>query len=243
MLTVCVSASDPDLATTGDVMLELFGATTTDQVTTTGELNRISALVRRASAWAEVYVGYPLLAQVYSESLPAFGGRRLMVSRTPLRAVLRLFDSTATCTATQLLASCGEFLLEDMEAGLLARDEGFEWSETVRTSAGTFNFGIMDYHQPGMEERPWLCEYAAGWVPLGGITSSSDNYDATYATSTAPSVPEDVRHAVTLKAAAWFQNPLGLVSKRVGDLSLQYRSESEGPGLAEALLNPYRRII
>src|SRR3989304_1769886 len=65
----------------------------------TPEDERPRVLLLRATAWAEGELGRPLLAQVYSESVAAYGGRRLALSRYPLRAVLRLFDRTATWDA------------------------------------------------------------------------------------------------------------------------------------------------
>lgn len=249
MIRVCSSSTDGDYATTGDLMMLLFQATTTAVVATTGEIDHLGRLVRRASAWAEAYVGYPLGLQVYSESLPAFGGRRLVVSRTPVVAVLRLFDSTATCEATEVLSS--EYVVEDRVAGFLARDQGFPWTLTERTGAGDFSLGLAGYRQPGQEQRPWLVEYAAGYVPIGGVTTSSPNWSTAGpggSTTTGQTLPEDVRQAVAIRAAEFQANPLGVSSRRVGDLAVDYATAGPtGTGravsAAERMLEPYRRLL
>ena len=199
------------------------------------------ALVVAASRWAEGYLGYPALAQVYSESLAGYGGRSLMLARTPVRAVLRLFDSTTTCQATELLSTDGDYRVEDREAGLLSRDEGFEWSLRARTSAGVFNMGIVDYYQPGMEERPWLVEYVAGWT-LDGIDTGSALYSTVAgSTSTGRTLPEDLEWGVVLKAKELYLANDGVQSKSVGDLSITYKTGDQlGP--AEALLITWRRV-
>lgn len=238
MLTVCVSASEQDWTTTGAVMRELFGSTTTGNFATTGEQDRLSDLIRRASAWAESYVGFPLALQVYSESLPASGGRRLMLSRTPLVKVLRLFDSTATCDATMYCSS--EYLIEDRVAGFLARDRGFAWTAIEYTTAGDFSLGLTGALLPGMERRRWLAEYAAGYFAVGttsstdrGLTTGDENW------TTGRTLPYDIEQAVIEKVGQWWARSEGVASRRVGDLAIDYRSE--GPGPAERLLERYRR--
>lgn len=240
MLTVCVSSTDTDLATTGDVMLVLYGSTTTGNVATTQEINYLGTLVRRASAWAEAYVGYPLTLQTYSESLGAQGDRRLVVSRTPLVSVLRLFDSTATCEATSYASS--EYLIEDRAAGFIARNAGFAWTQLGRANAGDFNLGLVDAVVPGMEERPWLIEYVAGYKLACSTSTAGGLTTADEAWTTGQTLPDYVVQAVALRAAGYQANPLGVVSRRVGDLAVDYGTA--GPsGQAEDLLALHRRVF
>lgn len=237
MLTVCVSASSTSGAalTTTATLRNALGTTATS------EDSFQQTLIVAASRWAETFLGYPALAQVYSESLPGYGGRSLMVSRTPVRAVLRLFDSTTTCQATELLSTDGDYRVENRDAGLLSRDEGFEWSLRTRTSAGVFNMGIVDYYQPGMEERPWLVEYVAGWTLDGMDTGSSRWSTVAGTTSTGRTLPEDLEWGVVLKAKELYLANDGVQSKSVGDLSITYRTGDQ-MGPAEALLTPWRRL-
>ncbi|MEY4762851.1 MAG: hypothetical protein RLZZ200_2707, partial [Pseudomonadota bacterium] len=60
----------------------------------------LETLYLRAMDAVESYLGYPVRLQVYSESVAGYGSRSLMLSRTPIRVILRAFDSTDTGMAT-----------------------------------------------------------------------------------------------------------------------------------------------
>jgi hypothetical protein len=214
-LSVCVSASSTDgaLATVDDLRAVL-GTTSTAAADVAAQQRAIVV----ASRWAETYLGYPVLAQVYSESLAGFGNPRLMLSRTPIRAVLRLFDSTSTDSANAY-TSC-QYGIEDAEAGFLRMPTGFAW--TARTG-----WDLGPYVVPGSEQQRWLVEYQAGWV-FGGTTSTAYG-----TTSTGPSLPDDITQGVLQRAAEFVEQDMDVESKRVGDLQVSYRSER---GL------PYRRL-
>ena len=233
MLQVCASSTDTDLATTGDLMLELFGSTTTANVATTGEITRLGQLVTRASRWAETFVGAPLSEQVYLETVPAFGGRSLMLSRTPLVKFLRGYDGTDTGTAGELLSS--EITFDSREAGLLSRDAGFIWTAPVTLG------GLTDIYAPDLETRDWMIEYIAGYRTGGSTSTALGRSTADETWTTGPTLPEDITQGVILKAAAWYGRTDGVMSKRVGDLAIQYRSE--GLDAAEMMLAPYRRMV
>lgn len=238
MLIVCTSSTDPDLCSTGDAMMAIFGATTTAMVATTQEIDHVSRLIRRASGWAETFLGYPLAQATYSETLGGSGGRLLMLSRTPVRAVLRFFDATDTGEATEICSS--DYHLEDRDAGFLARDQGWAWSQVERTTGGEMNLGLTGYLPPGFGRKPWYIEYVAGYVPLAGQSCGGDHWTtgAAEGTSTAATMPEDIRQAVAAKTAMLYSNPLGVSSRRVGDLAVEYRDGGGGP---EMLLESYRR--
>ena len=223
MLNVCVSATSTDGAlTTTAYLRRLLGATSTADDTAQQDA------VVAASRWAETYVGYPLLTQVYSETLAGYAAQELMVSRTPIRARLRLFDSTDTGEATEYCST--DYRIEDAEAGFLGRDAGFGWTAQSAAHLGR-------YVVPGSELRPWYFEYQAGYI-YPETTSTS------YGTSdTGRSLPEDIERAVALKAAEMYEGQEGIASKGIGDLSISYTSERIGAaGPAERLLAPYRRV-
>ena len=226
-------------------MLELFHATTTAYVDSTGQLDYLGTLVRRASAWAERYLGRgPLLLQVYSETLAGAGDNALTLSRRPVMSVLRLFDATSTGTATEFCST--DYRVEDAEAGFLGRDAGFAWTAQFAHAETCFSLGLARSPLPGRLERPWLCEYAAGWVPIGGVTTSSPVYSTAGpngTTTTGRTLPEDIEQAVVLKAAEWWNGRGGVESERVGDLGVTYRAPSaDALGPAESLLEPYRSL-
>lgn len=239
MLTVCTTSTEQDLATTGDAMLAIFGATTTDVVATTQEINYAGRLVSRASRWAETYVGRPLTLQVYSETLPSAGDNLLVLSRYPVLSVLRLFDSSATSEATELKSS--EYRVEDADAGLLGRDAGFRWTAEQVSAETCFALGLTPTYLPGRDRRPWLAEYVAGYKVTGSTSTAMGLTTADASWTTGPTLPEDIVQAVAAKAAEMQANPTGAASRRVGDLAVEYTSLGERLSGAAALLEPYRR--
>ncbi len=225
MLGVCTSATSTDggLATTAQLRTMLGTTSTADDP---AQLAAILAATR----WAENYIGVPaghLLTQVYSENLPAFGGQTLMLSRRPVLAVSRiLLNSTSTADAT--VYSSTDFRI-DREGGFLWTDKGFAW-----TAQMPYQLGPSIY--PNSELQPWYVEYAAGYIPVSGTTATC----GTNSTSTGYTVPDDITQAVILKARELFENVAGVVSQKIGDLSLTYRSEGYTDA-AKCLLEPYRR--
>lgn len=229
MITTCVASTDA--LTTVPSVKTLLGLTTwTDDAL-------LTALVSRATEAVEAYVGQPLRLQVYSESVAGFGSRTLMLSRTPIRVVLRAFDSTDTGTATAFCSS--EYRIEDARAGLLSRDAGFTWTAPIATE-------FVDSARPGQEETPWLFEYAAGWRVS---CSTSTGYGVT---STGIEVPGDIRMAVEETVKSWYltrQADPSVQSVTVGSLSMTYKSggpvTSMGslPDAATRLLARYRRLV
>ena len=240
MLVVCVSSTDPDYTTTGPVLLELFGQTSSGDAVSATDIRRISDLIRAASRWAETYVGRPLGLQVYSETLAAAGDNLLVLGRRPVHAVLRLFDSTASCDATELCST--DYRVEDAEAGFLGRDKGFAWTAQEIWGKGDFSLGLTGALLPGHLTRPWMVEYGAGYVPIGGIDSGSGNW-ATQATSTSRTLPDDIERAVVFKVSEWWDRLSGIRSERVGDLAVEYTDRAGTLGPAEALLEPYRSAL
>ena len=234
-LTVCVSASSTDGAFAASCSLRsVLGATSTSNAET---LVYHQALLVRASRWAENYIGRPVLSQVYSEKVAGYGAMTLLLARRPIRSVLRMFGTTSTANATQITST--EIWVDDAEAGLLTRPEGFGWTALAANEMGQ---GVA----PNTELKPWLIEYQAGYSGVDGTSSTA------YGTSsTERTLPEDIEQAVLLKAAelAVRGGSAGVSSKKVGDLSITYDSFIAARGgapvksEAESLLAPYRSIV
>lgn len=228
-LTVCTSSTGFDgcLIKPVKALLGITGASDDELLVRLGE---------RAVDAIEGYLGYPIRLQVYSESLPAYGGRHLMVSRTPIRTVLRLFDSTSTDTATEFAST--EYRVEDADAGLLSRDAGFAWTAPLANE-------YVDFYQAGQETRPYYCEYGAGWR-LTGATSTDAGV-----TTTGPDAPGDVLQALDETIKGWYvgrQQDAAVQSVTVGSLSMTFRSAESAQGggtlpvTATALLARRRRL-
>jgi len=228
MLATC-TASTEDLTTVA-MTKAMLG------ITGTSDDGLLGTLIARATTAVEGYLGYPVRLQVYSESVAGFGQRNLMLARTPIRIVLRAFDSTDTGTATAVCSS--EYRIEDATAGLLSRDAGFAWTAPIATE-------FVDYHRPGQETRPWLFEYAAGWQ-ISCTTST-----ALGVTSTGVEVPGDILMAVDETVKGWYvgrQQDPAVSSVTVGSLSMSFGGKGGAiqsgslPASATALLTRYRRL-
>ncbi len=248
MLRTCVASTDVDLTTTGALKQLIFGAT----ATSTAQDAYLSLVIRRASKWAETYVGYPLTLQTYQETVASYGMRELVLSRTPISAVDRVFDSSDTGTASQVLSS--EFRVEDPDAGFLSRDLGWAWSATLQArygnayvSGGGPAFPLSPEPVPGDEYRPWLVDYRAGYV-YGGLSTDSANWSTEKgSTSTGRTLPEDIELAVLIAAQEIFENRNDVLSESLGDVSVTYANRSSaGPDSMtsyEKILAPYRRTV
>ena len=228
MLVTCVSATDEVFCTCGDVLYLLYGATTTAAAGSTQEIEAAGRAARRASALAESVIGQPLGLQVYSETLAAAGDLSLVVSRAPLVRVLRLFDSTATSEANEF--GPDDYRVEDAAAGILSRDRGWHWTAQRALRETPFSLGLEPAYLPSRDQRPWLVEYIAGYRIAGstvtcmGVSSGHDAY------TTGATLPDDLVQAVAVQAAYQQSNPMGVTSRRVGDLAVEYGSAGPAGG-------------
>ena len=232
--SVCVSATEHALSTSSSLRLVL-GATSTTATNAANQDAYQLSLLKRATDWAERFVGYPLHVQAYNEAVPSFGGLNLMLSQAPIRAVLRFFDSTSTDEATEICSS--EYRVDDADAGILSRAAGFRWTAGVQ-------YGLDRFVVPGSESRPWLVEYVAGYT-LDGVDTGSENWSTRGGTtSTGRTLPHDIEHAILKKAAELYvMQPGNVLSESAGDLSVTYaNSATNYRSEAEELLGPYRRM-
>lgn len=246
---VTVKSTDQDLTTTSELKAMQFGAT----ATSTAQDAWLSDRIRRASAWAETYVGQPLTVQTYEELVPGYGRRRLMLSRTPIRAVLGVFDATDTGVASELTT---QLRIEDRDAGFVSQDQGFWWTATQTPRVGAPAYGgdavPLDFSPaPGQEYRPFLVRYVAGYTYVGVDSAASPNWatggmpGAT--TDTGRTLPYDIEEAVAIKAQAFYNGGDEVQAETLGDLTVNYRSlgvDANGRLItrSEDLLSKYRRV-
>lgn len=206
-LSVCVSASSTEekLARTSDLRAFMGSTSTARDVAH-------ALAIKAASRWVENKIGQPLLAAVYLEKVAGFGGRTLMLSRTPILNVFRFFDSTSTDTATQILSS--EFRV-DAERGMLSRDAGFAWDAALQQD-------LVANIIPSEPKKPWMVEYSAGYFFPG---SSSTEYGTT---STGQiTLPDNIHTAVLMKAARLFERTGNIQSEAVGDFRTSYKDSDD----------------
>jgi hypothetical protein len=234
MLEIVTASSDPQYTTTAAVKALLGTTETSDD-------SLINSMITVASRWADNYVGYPLSAAGYRETLSGFGGRRMILSRRPVRSVDSLWSATDTGTATTYLTS--EFKV-DRDDGFLERDEGFAWDAPGVPRPFSVPLGVA--YWAGEEESPWLADYTAGYT-YSGVTTDSDIWSTEHGTtSTGRTLPEDIEHAVLMKAAELYEDEGDIVERSVGDLRLKYATNRSGmptKSPAETLLDQYRSYI
>jgi len=232
MLNVCVSATSTDGALSTTAKLRLMLGTTS----TANDAYQQQLLIA-ASRWAEMKLGYPILAQSYTETLPGFGSLNLMLSRTPLRAILGIFNSTSTNSATEYCST--NIRVEDSDAGLLSRDYGFAWTPLVTWGMGP----IVETENA----KPWMVRYIAGHVGPTGMDSGSPVWTTCgglpNSTSTSTTVPAVIEQAVLLKAVEWVRAiPSGVSAESLGDLSVTYFGRDNYRSEAEDLLASLHRM-
>lgn len=227
MISVCTSSTGTQLTT-----LEALKAIL--RTTSTGTDDLLSSYISRASNAVQEYLGYPIYRQVYRETVAAYGDNQLMLSRTPVLAIESITDSDGN-----QLESTG-YNIEDQDAGLVWRDEGFPWSAAVM-------FELDPRPVPGSEKREYVAVYEAGYT-LTCATSTGGYVTAT----TGRTIPEWAELATLETAKSWFKRSAAdgaVQSKRIGDLSISYGNASAGqalfelPSTAIALLRSHARSV
>lgn len=222
MLITCASSTETELAFVGDLAF-LLGAS----ASSSGMIQPLAAASREAERHILNDPNGVIRRQIYQETVAGHGSPRLMLSRTPVLGVQRLFDGTDTGTATEYCST--DYRIEDAEAGFLtltgvslfARD--WIWGQDIQV-----------YPVPNAEDRRWLAVYEAGWQ----LTSNSST--CMVSTTTGPTLPDDIQRAVLVRAAELYEGGGGpIASMKVGPLGVNYRTE----GIDEfmRLLAPYRR--
>ena len=222
MITVCASSTNELIGTMSELM-RVIGVTASSCGIDEAHL--------AASQWTANYIGQPIHRAVYSETVKAYGGLNLSLSRTPVRGVRRVFSATDTGTATEL---CSTDYRLDQEGGFLNRDRGWAWTAQ--------NYWNITYTPiPNSETAPWLVEYEAGFLNTSG--SSSTDTDTYAVTSTDATMPQEIIRATMITARQLYVNAEGVVkSKKVGDLSITYATEGT-EDMATQLLDPWRRYF
>lgn len=218
MLTVTTSSTQ-DRLTSLDKLKAQLG------ITTTTEDDLLEEAILQASQTVATYIGYYPLEQSYRETLAGYGSRNLMVSRTPVTTLAAIYyGSTGT------VVDPASYHNDNPEAGIIARDLGFNWTAGVEWD--------LDQHvAPRSERKDFIVDYTAGWV---------------FTTGAGRTLPPDIEKAVLEQAKSNHlsgQRDPSIVSKRVGDLSITYSSrgsreeaDTSLSGSVSGLLEQYRRI-
>ena len=216
-LTVLQAAESTDLTKLEHVKLELG-------ISSTGKNAWISSVIPAASRLIEQEANNFWAAQQYEELISGSGSARLMLARTPIIGTPTIvIDSVAVA----------DFIVEDAEAGVLYRRQG--WTRRV-------SYWPMASRDPiPYEDHPHI--YVTYWAGYNLPSFTSDVTDA-------DDLPASIERAAILSIKDWYnkrsRDP-NVSWKQVGDLALGFRKSSEGdtdlrlPPEARALIS--KRVV
>lgn len=210
MLAVCTSSTELALITTQQLR-DVLGTTSTS------DDSLMQSMCNRATAELSGYLGYPLIRNVYSETVAGFGSNELQVSRVPVLSVESIYYSTQLVESTS-------YVIDNPSAGILSRDLGWAWTAGLQ-------YELTGHVAPNSELKRFTIVYEAGYA-LSGSTAAG------WLTTGEP-VPYEIEDA--LLAAATFRykaksRDLSITSKRIGDLSISYAENLTG-GLPNTITN------
>lgn len=161
-VSVTTPARNVNLATLASLKAEL-GLTTTDAARD----SLLDDIRRRSSAAIEAYCHRTFAREVVSETVGAFGGPYLQLSRYPVASVASVTFNGQVWT---------DYSLQDRDKGWLYRRGGFPW--TAQANAGlTGGYRFVDFGSPlpGSEEPLAVVEYTAGFLmPDDNVVAADD---------------------------------------------------------------------
>jgi len=159
-----------------------------------------------------------LCRQSYRETLPGYGGQRLMLSRTPIVSVSLVTHNSEPIT---------DYVIENREACFLYRRLGWCWTASL-------GWTITGYIIPNSEWPEFTVEYIAGYLAADQVSSDMPGEIRRSATETV------IDWFKSLSRASDIQ------SKSVGDLSITYVTGNGAkmaiPPRAMSRLQKWRRL-
>lgn len=145
MLTITTAADATNLVTLAEVKTKL-------RLTGTEEDAVLTALIAEASSACIGHIGRPIARQRYTETVKAYDLIELQLSRFPI-------DISEAITVSIDGEAVTDFTVEDAEAGILLRENGWPWSGSLS--------GIDGFRAPGSELPLVSVVYTAGWAVPG----------------------------------------------------------------------------
>jgi len=211
-VTVTSPAANKRLCRLADLKreLDLIGDITYDKL--------LFDMITQASDYIVRYTGREFAKETISETLPARGGFKLVLTRTPIVSITQILKSG-------IVVDSSTYSIDDAEAGILFRKSG--WTDT------SFTESFITAWPSSEGRRDWQVDYVAGYV-LPEDPSGSSN------------LPGDIQRACILLAKTWFldrkSNP-DIQSVRIGDAEETRFSRSSGiPPTVQKLLDPWKRV-
>lgn len=194
MLEILTAATETDLVELATVKAHLRPAPAG-----TLEDARLGDLIRWASAAISRYCRRTFARQKYRETLPGSGTQLLMLSRTPIEAVLTMERYGTVET---------DYRIEDAAAGFLWRLNGWELRAGFRGHYG------RRVDRTAVDRDGVMVEYWAGYL-MPGQTPVTGAY----------ALPDDIEAAAALQVQRWYSR--GLREQALG-LASTSTTESEG---------------
>lgn len=211
-ITVVTPATSRDLTTLSQVREVLPGLSASDESWIQ------SFLISAASRAVEDYCQRIFARETVQETVAGYGDAWLMLSRVPVVSVSSI---------TYLGDTITDYTIEDPDAGLLYRENGWEWTTQMR-------WHLTGHPMPRSEIPRYTVQYTAGYLLPGDAGRN---------------LPESVELAVLEAIKAWWG---GLKINLELQAQLVQSVETGGAGvpaeyftlppLAARLLLPYRRI-
>lgn len=145
-ITVTSAAASKKLTTKETVKTELGISGSTDDTF-------IDTLIEQASALICSFAGRSFIKETVKETLPAFGGKRLVLSRVPVITVtaVKYGDDLITIPST-------DYAVEDAVVGFLRHKTGV-WDWTAAQTYGTLSAPV-----PGSEWAYYEVTYEGGYI-------------------------------------------------------------------------------
>ncbi len=121
----------------------------------------LTDLVAEASDAIGTYCGRDFPRAVVTETLPGTGRLRLMVRRTPLKAITSIVYADSTLDSTG-------YEVEDEDAGFVYREGGFYWTPVEDASQ------LVPHYAPSLGINEYTLTYTGGYlVPEDTVTAAT----------------------------------------------------------------------
>lgn len=176
----------------------------------------LNRLVDAATAAIESYVGHVYAKQTYEEVVAGKSHPLLMLTNTPIIGLPVILVEGSPVV---------DFEVRDADAGVLYRQVG--WA-----SAAWIGWYSEPVERPGTEDLNYAVTYEAGYI-VPGLPDST--------------LPKNIEQACIETIVAWYRaasRDPAVKSKKVGDLAITYKDESESsPSTASAGLPPMARAL
>ncbi|MDD5366925.1 MAG: phage head-tail connector protein [Gallionellaceae bacterium] len=121
----------------------------------------LTALVADASDAIGSYCGRAFPRAELTETLPGTGRLRLILPRTPLKAITSIVYADSTLGSTS-------YSIEDEDAGFVYREDGFYWTPLEDASQ------LVPHYTPSLETQEYAVTYVGGYLlPEDTVTAAT----------------------------------------------------------------------